>query len=434
MNTNDQLATVLVIDDDQKNLQLVSEVLTKAHYRVLVAKDGLTGIDRAQKAHPDIILLDVMMPGIDGFETCARLKGDENTRKIPIIFLTALDGTESKVIGFHEGGVDYVTKPIHADELTSRVATHTRIYHLARELCCLNQHLEDLVAQRTQKLADANRRVLRLDQAKTTFIELAAHEFRTPLTVMKGYIDLLAEQAVIQENETLNTMVLSAGSGAVRMERIVSSLLDMASISAGLLSLQLEEIPADLLFAQLIDIYERPLGERNIIVETHSDTPSITADPVLFHKAFVNLFENAIKFTPDGGKITLAVTQAKDPEIGACVELQIRDTGIGIDPKDFETVFETFNQAGDGLHHGSGNTEYMTKGPGMGLPIARGIIEAHGGRLMVSSDGYDPESMPGSTFSVLMPLNPSRNGNTGERICLAEQDSKFEAARIASMV
>lgn len=123
---NGQAGTVLVIDDDRKNLLLAREILDRESYRVLAARDGETGIQCARRSQPDIILLDVIMPGIDGFETFARLKGDEGTRKIPIIFLTSLHGKEERLMGFHEGGADYVTKPLHTEELVKRIATHMR--------------------------------------------------------------------------------------------------------------------------------------------------------------------------------------------------------------------------------------------------------------------------------------------------------------------
>ncbi|NEP85300.1 MAG: response regulator, partial [Okeania sp. SIO3B3] len=163
--------TVLVVDDNPTNLGVVSQYLQDYGYRVLTARSGMDALNRAELASPGLILLDVMMPGMDGFETCRHLKANPLTQSIPVIFMTALTETAHKVTGFAVGAVDYVTKPLHQEEVMARVETHLRL----REL---NAELEQKVAQRTAELDNAYQLLERLDQAKADFIQVMSHELR----------------------------------------------------------------------------------------------------------------------------------------------------------------------------------------------------------------------------------------------------------------
>ncbi|MCA9976580.1 MAG: response regulator, partial [Anaerolineales bacterium] len=175
-----QQKSILIVDDNPTNIAVIADYLEEQGFNVLVARDGLSGLEKAEYALPDLVLLDVMMPGIDGFDTCRRLKENEKTRRIPVIFMTALTETEHKIQGFRAGGVDYVTKPFQQEEVLARVMTHLQLNELT-------QHLEQLVHLRTAELQTAYSYLQQLDRAKLDFIQVTSHELRTPLSIIDGY-------------------------------------------------------------------------------------------------------------------------------------------------------------------------------------------------------------------------------------------------------
>lgn len=392
---------LLVVDDNPTNLGVISDYLEGCGFKILVARDGESALQKAQLAHPDLILLDVMMPGIDGFETCRRLKASAETREIPVIFMTALSSAEEKVRGFEAGAVDYVTKPLYQEEVLARVTTHLRIRDLTRSLQRFNQELEQLVQQRTAELRQAYWMLEKLDKSKADFIDVAAHELRTPLTLILGYARLLLEN--LPPGDVTNRALLEGIiRGENRLHEIVNNLLDLSRIANE--ALEVHKAPTSL--ADIVrcvhNEFAPALRERNLTFTTVNleQLPIIQADTSLLSKVFYHLIMNAIKYTPDGGSITVS---------GRCVsedivEIVVSDTGIGIDPLYHRLIFEKFFQLGEVALHSSGKTRFKSGGPGLGLPIARGIVQAHGGRIWVESEGYDEQRCPGSHFHVCLPI------------------------------
>ncbi len=187
-----QLApNIMVVDDVPANLQMLTDVLKAKGYRVRPVPDGELALATASREVPDLILLDVNMPGIDGFEVCRRLKSDPQLAAVPVIFITALNDVADKVKGFGLGAVDFVTKPFEFQEVEARVSTHLELARLRKELKQHNERLEETVAQRTLELAQANARLAILDRAKTDFLSLISHEIRTPLNGIMGVVELL---------------------------------------------------------------------------------------------------------------------------------------------------------------------------------------------------------------------------------------------------
>jgi signal transduction histidine kinase len=264
------------------------------------------------------------------------------------------------------------------DEMTARLQEHTR------ELERMNQILKNI------------------DKTKTNFIQISAHELRTPLTLIMGYSQML-EQDMQDKPEQL---ALARGilEGSERMTDIVDSMLDVSRIDSNTLFLRKTGMRLDLLIKKVNKVFQDAFIERNIrmTVDGLDDLPLIPADPDMLQKVFHHIIMNAIKFTPDGGAITVSgkyLNGSEPPQ----VEIAVRDTGIGIDPALHHLVFEKFNQTGDVLLHSSGKTKFKGGGPGLGLAIARGIVEAHGGRIWVESLGYNEQTNPGSTFFVSLP-------------------------------
>lgn len=386
---------ILIVDDNPTNLSVIVNYLEEQGLTIFIARDGQSGLEKAIYAAPDLILLDVMMPGIDGFETCRLLKENSQTTNIPVIFMTALTETISKVQGFNTGAVDYVTKPIQQEEVLARVTTHLRLRDLT-------EYLEQKVAQRTAELDKAYQKLQRLDNAKFDFIQVVSHELRTPLAIIDGYAQVLNTYPVINTDPDLQELVAQIHEGSSRMLDIVSQTLDATKVDQGSLILFRQNVVLENLIHLVCQPFQEVVKTRSfkITCEGLSDLPPIWADPDLLSRLFYQLVINALKFTPDGGTIRITGQQI-DPRT---VQIVVCDTGIGIDPAHLELIFEKFYQTGRVELHSSGKTSFKGGGPGLGLAIAKGIAEAHGGHIWAKSSGYNESTMPGSSFFIRLPI------------------------------
>jgi signal transduction histidine kinase len=294
------------------------------------------------------------------------------------------------------------------------IALHNaRLYD---QISRFNQDLESLVRQRTEALQQAYDQLERMDRAKSDFINVTSHELRTPLTLLRGYGQMLAEDSLVKQNGKFLAMVNGILSGFTRLHEIVDSMLDVAKIDSQTLDLHTTPISMVTLLRFVCEGQKIALEERRLtLVEDFQEMPPIEADLDALLKVFYQLIANAIKYTPDGGRIILSGRplipgEMSLPEGG--VEIVISDTGIGIDPKARELIFTKFYQTGEVSLHSTGKTKFKGGGPGLGLSIAKGIVEAHGGLIWVESPGYDEISCPGSQFHVVLPLHQrSKHGN-----------------------
>jgi DNA-binding LacI/PurR family transcriptional regulator/signal transduction histidine kinase len=274
-----------------------------------------------------------------------------------------------------------------------------------------NELLERVVAQRVEELNIAYATLEKLDKNKATFIGVAAHELRTPLTVIKGYLTMLRGNTTIQQDGTLAPAVDGVLKGADRLHQIVNSMLDVVKLDSQTLEVRPEMIALRPIVAQIQDEYRVDLVERNLtltVEESVRALPPMMGDSQLLLKAIDGVVANAIKYTPDGGSITISGAQVEDAQLGAYAELQIKDTGIGVDPENHKIIFEKLYQLGKVELHSSGRTKFKGGGPGLGLAIAAGIVKAHGGSIWVESPGYDEEKLPGSTFFIRLPLKQAK--------------------------
>ena len=270
-----------------------------------------------------------------------------------------------------------------------------------------NELMERVVEQRVEELNKAYTRLERLDQNKTSFIQVTAHELRTPLTIMKGYMGMLRGNPVIQENENLTQAVEGVLSGTDRLHMIVNSMLDVVRLEEQTITPHLETVIIGLILQLVHKEYKKELAERNIALvfeDGLNSLPFIQADPQLLQRALDAVIVNAIKFTPDGGSINLGGCVITDEQIGPSLQIHVRDTGIGIDPANHLVIFEKLIQLGKAELHSSGRTKFKGGGPGLGLAIAANIVKAHHGRIWVESPGRDEQTFPGSTFFIRLPL------------------------------
>lgn len=279
---------------------------------------------------------------------------------------------------------------------------------LYAEIAQLNTNLEKRVEERTEELNRAYKTLEQLDATKSDFIDVTAHELRTPLTVIKAYGQMLENFLA----EDTRPMILRAISGILkgteRLYKIINNMLDVAKIDSQAMKVFKERISIGdvitYIHAQLAPaLEERKLTFHTVDLET---LPLIEADSELLRKLFHHVVTNAVKYTPDEGTITVSGMEGVSEAGHRYIEVVVRDTGIGIDPAQQEVIFEKFYQTGELDLHSSGKTKFKGGGSGLGLAIARGIVQAHGGRIWVESDGYDEDACPGAAVYVRLPWHP----------------------------
>ena len=298
------------------------------------------------------------------------------------------------------------SRAIASGDLTKRTEIESRdeIGVLANTFDEMTEHLQ----QRTLELEKTNRILEQMDRTKMRFISVSAHELRTPLTVIQGYAQLVKMKST--ENEEFIRYTSGILEGSSRMVEIINSMLDVSRIDTN----QLEVMPKKILVESVIEkvrtVFQPAVEERNISLESIglADLPVICADKELLYKVFYHVIGNAIKYTPDGGNVTVG-GRVIDDDTHPEIEITVRDTGIGIDPQNQQLVFEKFYQTGEVLLHSSGKTKFKGGGPGLGLAIARGIVNAHHGRIWLESPGHDEKTNPGTTVFVRLPINGLNN-------------------------
>ncbi len=259
-------------------------------------------------------------------------------------------------------------------------------------------------------LQKTNQVLSQLDRNKLEFIQVAAHELRTPLTVLKGYVNVLGSFSDIKTNAAMSDVVDGIIKGADRMHEVVNLMLDVTRIDSETLKIAALPVPLKRVITDLVQTLGKDAAERRIEISTlHAeDTLSIKGDPKLISKALYHLIVNAIKYTPDGGKILVSTRPILlDGNIPG-IEIAVRDTGIGLDVEHQDLVFEKFYQVGSVAIHSSGKTTFKGGGAGLGLAIVRGVTRAHGGKVWVESAGYDEAQLLGSTFYMQLPIDPPK--------------------------
>lgn len=260
-----------------------------------------------------------------------------------------------------------------------------------------------LLEEMRTRLHKAQAHVKRLDKSKSNFIAVAAHELRTPLTLVEGYADMVANSHLMSEDAQLPLLMEGVSSGTKRLREIINDLIDVSLLDLKLMELHFQ--PVWLL--QVMNAAERSvnklLANRNLELVIEKQTIPVNptfADPDRLLQATQKVLMNAVKYTPDGGKI---IVRAR--ELPGFTDIIVEDSGIGIDPSNLPHIFDTFSALGDASLHSSGKTKFKGGGPGLGLPIAKGIIEAHGGTIWAESEGYSEQTYPGSIFHIMIPMH-----------------------------
>jgi signal transduction histidine kinase len=277
------------------------------------------------------------------------------------------------------------------------IYTHAYRYATQKEYNLYIEHLSN-------ELEKAKASLEKLDKSKSDFIAIAAHELKTPLTLIEGYTAMLTDQ--LGELETISqaqVLVRGINTGARRLKEIVDDMIDVSMIDNNMLSLNYQPLWISRLIKMIHHEFIDSAAERRqtlVIEEFPGSQEMMYGDAERLYQAFRNLVSNAIKFTPDGGRICIG-----GRKLPGFVEITVSDTGIGVNPEDQVRIFEKFRNLGNPQLHSSSKTKFKGGGPGLGLSIAKGIVEAHGGAIWVESEGYDEVKYPGSTFHVMLPMH-----------------------------
>ncbi len=389
-------ATILIIDDVPDNLRLLSGMLNQHGYKVRVATSGQQALQSAQASPPHLILLDIMMPGMNGYEVCQRLKTDPTTRSIPVLFISALDASGDKVNAFAAGAVDYITKPFRLEEVLARVQTHLALREMQQQLEVKNNELEQEVRERRRvelALAEARDRAIESSAFKSRLLAKVSHELRTPLGTILGYAELLQNGVFAPLTSTQAQATAEIIDSTHYLTNLVNELLDEAQLEAGRVQLRPRTFPV----ARLVERVEariKVLAQAKGLAFATEIAPTvpeiINGDEDRLQQMMLNLLGNAVKFTT-AGSIRLALDRP-DP---AGWSFRVSDTGPGIPAEDRSDIFEPFRQLNE--------TTNRPRGSGLGLSIVKQLVVLMNGQITV-----DSEVGQGSAFTVLLPLAPTQ--------------------------
>jgi signal transduction histidine kinase len=376
--------SILIVDDTSDNLRFLSTTLTKEGYEVLTAINGSVALIGARTALPDLILLDIKMPGIDGYEVCQKLKADAQTQEIPVIFLSVLDEALDKVKAFAVGAVDYITKPFQVEEVLARVKNQLALRSLQKKLTEQNSQLRHLEAE----LRLALEKEKELSQLRSEFMSLISHEFRTPLTTILSSDQLLQRYGKRLSEEKQQNHHERIQNAVGYMTQLLEDVLLVGTAEAGKLKFEPTLIDVVAFCGDLVETLQMNTTQHKLIFVSDSEELYAQMDKKLLGHIFTNLLSNAIKFSPKGGTVQFDLVSSSGSVI-----LRIQDNGIGIPAKDLPQLFESFSRAS--------NVDCI-QGTGLGLTIVKKSVDLHGGQIAVES-----EVRLGTTFTVTLPLNNS---------------------------
>lgn len=415
MSSSNRKTTILVIDDDLDTLIVLKQAIEMYGYRVISARRAIEALDFAREHQPDLIFTDINLPDMSGFELATTLRGEEPFQSTPIIAGSVeTDSIRDMIIAAGING--FLAKPYNVESLglelqfylsggMDTIEEEDRIDRARSELMRnVVKRLED----RIRTLEEQNAELERIDTMKDSFIQLTAHELRTPLTLISGYTRLIEDHPDLldrlKDSDDLRMLIAGLGDSVTRMHRIVEEILTISRIMTQQIDFNPRTVFPIKLLERVLKPYHPVLDERNLTLTYRPDQWPYTfiADEDLLSILLDSLLSNAIKYTPDGGAIRI-YARYND----RLLQFSVQDTGIGIDPADQKLIFERMSNQGDISMHTTSKTAFMGGGLGIGLAIAKGIVEAHEGTISVRSDGKDPNNPPGSEFRVTLPLKPS---------------------------
>lgn len=386
---------ILIVDDNVNNQQVLGNILSLKGFKIALASNGQEALDFIEKQIPDLIFLDIMMPDMNGFEVCERMKQEEKFKLIPVIFVSALSNPANKVKAFETGGVDYITKPFNMGEIVSRAKVHLNLKNAQEECCRANRLLMEQMAERS-KLEEELRKAKEIAEAstksKSEFLASMSHEIRTPMNGIIGTASLLKSTNL---DETQLDYVSIIDFSANNLLAIINDILDISKIEAGQITLESIDFNLHNVINETIKLLTPKAIEKGIELTANIDgsVPLFAkGDPVRLKQVMINLTNNAIKFTKTGYVKIEAETIEQENKVRKYL-FKIVDTGIGIPENAREKIFIDYLQADE-------TTTRKFGGTGLGLPISKRLIEMMHGQI-----GLESEVGKGTTFWFTISLD-----------------------------
>ena len=410
MNTQvspESAASILVVDDTPANLQLLGGLLRQLGFAVRLANSGAAALESARVLPPDMILLDVRMPRMNGYEVCTRLKADERLRRVPVIFISALGETEDKVKAFQVGGVDYVTKPFHVEEVEARVRAHLENHRLRLEIEGHNARLEQVVRERTRELAESNARLAQLDHAKTDFLTVISHELRSPLSVLLGVTELtfaefpnhpqfVAYQKMFEESRQ-------------RLLRLIDDALLLSSMQVGDTRFARQAVRVDEVLATATAEVRAMAEEQRVPIPTCAPCRAqVTGDRFFLTKALIYLLRTGVKFSKPGRKLMVGLNATAED-----VSLVIKADGYSVPEEDLPRFFEVL---------AIGKALIPNSDLGLSPAVAGQILRILGGKVEVTN-----VSPQGVRMEITLPRHRRDAGAEAEAEGAGDQPSEASA-------
>jgi two-component system, sensor histidine kinase and response regulator len=425
-NDDNHKAVVLAVDDDPDNLRLLKIALGKEGYRILTSLNGFEAIELARERTPDIIFLDIMMPEIDGYETCRRLKALPETRDIPVLFLTALSDVEQLSRGFEVGAVDYIVKPFRLKETVARLENHLQLKRL-------RDNLEAVVEERTAalkneievrkgieiELREAKARAESINRLKSAFLANLSHELRTPINGVVGSINAAMTNI---EDEATRELLQDSTRSARRLMQTLNSLLDLSLLEAREVQPSLAPYRAAELARQAVEARRADAHAKGLTIDVVEKVERVIAQVDERHmlQTLLNVLDNAIKFTEEGGT---TVVIDFDEETSKAI-IRVADTGIGISDEQLQLLFEDFRQGDEG-------PTKRFEGTGVGLTVAAKLVGIMNGTIDV-----EPREGGGTVFTLRFPgerLDEQAESNAA-RAAIANPDALPDAETLSELV
>lgn len=378
MNETSYEPNVLIVDDTPANLTLLGAMLKEQGFRVRLVPNGRLGLEAARRELPDLILLDINMPEMDGFETCRRFKATAGFKEIPIIFISALSDSEDKVKAFHVGGVDYITKPFRVEEVVARVETHLALRQLTANMEAKNRELEKSLNRREE-----------LEAIKERLVQMIVHDLKNPLCVVMFNSDVVLDDlpAAATSRKAMGDVV----EAAQQMNRMVLNILDVVGSEEVGLHPNLQSVDLGELLRSTASAFA-PRAARiglDLRVEDELGPDPVQVDPDLIQRVIENLVDNACKYAPGDSVVELRVRRAEDGQIA----IAVRDQGPGVPLDEREQVFEVHQRLERDSRIGSRHSR------GLGLALCKLAVEAHGGSIWI--EDAEPS---GVAFCIRLPV------------------------------
>ena len=385
--TEENKGNILIVDDTPENLQVLSATLLDRGYKVRGVINGKMAIRAARAGSPELILLDIKMSEMDGYEVCRQLKTDPKTSEIPVIFISALDEVLDKVTAFQVGGVDFITKPFHVAEVLARIEHQLTIQRLKKQLLDRNTELQQEIIERKK----AEEAAAAASLAKSQFVANMSHELRTPLNAILGFTEVMSRDSFLGDENLENLRIINR-SGQHLLE-LINDVLDLSKIEAGIIALDERSFDLYQLLDTLEEMFQIKAETKNLQLKffVQPNVPQyIKTDEKKLRVCLINLLGNAIKFTPDGGRIWLRVSVESKQEIAESeiypnstsgepflILFEVEDTGVGIAAAEIDTLFDAFVQTEAGRNAGDGT--------GLGLTITKKYVQIMGGDIGIKS-------------------------------------------------